>query len=562
MIRVFGRNDRVFSSNGDAVITPLRARVRKEDNGDFYLDLQTDLSYLDYLIEGNILVANTPQGDQPFRVRNIQRTKDKISLRAYHVYYDTMNYLIKDTFIVDRNCGDALDTLCRAAGADNEFSTLSDILTIDSYRCVRTSLFDAIKVILERWGGHLVRDGFTIAIRSNIGSDNGVTVRYKKNLKDITCEENWDDVVNFLLPVGQGGILLNALDSNASVYVEAGDTVTEPRYKAMNFTQDIDEEQFYVDGVLDEDAYTAAVIEDLRIKAQEYADKHCMPQISYALKADPEVVTDIGDTVEVIDERLGLELTTNVTAYEYDCIQKRYTLVEFGNFNTLSGLVDSITEAASRDTDAKVEATRVTLTNKLEAATGRIWNAMSNSNVIYDGDKILVVDRLPKEDAQYCILINSGGIGFSSTGINGVFNSAWTIDGQLDMQAIDVLNLTASLIRGGVLKLGGIDNTSGVLELYDEGNSLIGVMDKNGLRMYGQDGSYVVMNNDVGFAGYDSLNNKIYWADADEFHMKKSVVEEEITLCGKVRFIPITVTQSGVVVNDGIGLIASPSGGS
>ena len=39
------------------------------------------------------------------------------------------------------------------------------------------------------------------------------------------------------------------------------------------------------------------------------------------------------------------------------------------------------------------------------------------------------------------------------------------------------------------------------------------------------------MNTVVGFAGYDRLGNKTFWADKDEFHMRKSVVEEEITLC-------------------------------
>lgn len=40
--------------------------------------------------------------------------------------------------------------------------------------------------------------------------------------------------------------------------------------------------------------------------------------------------------------------------------------------------------------------------------------------------------------------------------------------------------------------------------------------------------------------------------------MKKSVVEEEITLCNKMRFIPITIKDSSEnVVNDGIGLVST-----
>ena len=74
--------------------------------------------------------------------------------------------------------------------------------------------------------------------------------------------------------------------------------------------------------------------------------------------------------------------------------------------------------------------------------------------------------------------------------------------------------------------------------------------------MYGVDGSYIIMNTEVGFAGYDRLNNKIYWVDKDEFHMKKSVIEEEITLCAKMRFIPIEVSDGNTLINDGIGLVS------
>jgi len=68
------------------------------------------------------------------------------------------------------------------------------------------------------------------------------------------------------------------------------------------------------------------------------------------------------------------------------------------------------------------------------------------------------------------------------------------------------------------------------------------------------------MNNDVGFAGYDKNGSKIYWVSGDEFHMKKSVVEEEITLCNKMRFIPITIyNDDGSIKNDGIGLVSTES---
>ena len=284
-----------------------------------------------------------------------------------------------------------------------------------------------------------------------------------------------------------------------------------------------------------------------------------MPKINYTLKANLKKMTDIGDIIEVIDEDLGINLLTNVIKYNYDCILEKYIEVEFGNFKKgLSNLVSTVNTSAAQIATEKVEAVKVTLNNDLQQATNKIWNTLGNSYVIYEGDKILVVDKLPKEQATNVIMINNGGIGFSHTGINGVFNSAWTIDGTLNMQAINVINLTANLIKGGTLKLGSENNQSGVFELYDNANNLIGQLDKMGLKMYGVDGSYVLMNNEVGFAGYDRLGNKLYWVDQDEFHMKKGVIEEEITLCSKLRFIPITLDDgNGNITSDGIGLVSS-----
>jgi hypothetical protein len=252
---------------------------------------------------------------------------------------------------------------------------------------------------------------------------------------------------------------------------------------------------------------------------------------------------------------------TNVIAYEYDCILGKYTEVEFGNFKqTLSGLVGNIQTTTEKLVEEKTDAVRIVLDENLKTATDRIWSVLGDSYVIDEGDKILIVDSLPKETAQYVIMLNSAGIGFSNTGIEGTFNSAWTIDGTLDMQQINVINLTANLIKGGTLKLGSNLNEDGILEVYDSQNNLIGVLDKDGLRMYGIDGSYVLMNSDVGFAGFDRNGTKIYWVSQDEFHMRKSVVEEEITLCNKMRFIPITIYDDNQnIVNDGIGLVSVAS---
>ena len=559
MIKLFSSVDDIFTTNGDKIITPKKARVHKADNGDFYLDIETDLSYVNDLVANTILVVNTPQGNQAFRVTNPQKTKTKLIIKAWHIFYDTKNYLIADSYVVDKSCGDALDHLNMATDNQSPFTTISDISTINSYRCVRKSLYEAVQTVIERWGGHLYRDNFTFGVKASLGQDNGVTVRYAKNLKDITCTENWDNVVTKLMPVGKDGLLLDEL------YLYSNTQYTIPYTKTVSFSQDNINQEDYKneDDEVDEDAYQQALIDDLRTKGQEYVDNNCIPKVNYTLKANLDKISDVGDTIQVIDERLNISITTNLISYDYDAILDKYVELEFGNFSpTLQGLVSSITATTEKIVEENNNTLQVILSDELQQASDKIWNALGSSYVIYEGDKILVVDTLPKEDATNVIMINNGGIGFSQSGINGPFASAWTIDNVLNMEQINVINLTADLIKGGTLKLGSALNQNGILEIYDETNTLIGVLNKDGLKMYGVDGSYVLLNNEVGFAGFDRLDNKIYWVSQDEFHMKKSVIEEEITLCNKMRFIPITITENNAIVNDGIGLVSVLGGGS
>ena len=289
MIKLFSQIDKSFNSNGNKVIIPTKAKVHKEDNGSYYLDLETGLEYINDIVAGNIIVANTPQGEQAFRISNVTATRIKISAKCYHVFYDTKNYLIEDSYVVDKNCNDALDHLNNATSDTSPFNTLSDVNDTNSYRCVRKSLYEAINVLLDRWGGHLVRDNFNIQIREQIGQDNGVTVRYAKNLKNITCETNWENVVTKLLPVGKDGILLNALDEEANIYVTSSIEYDIPYTKTVSFEQDINAEDYTDDdGELDEEAYKQALINDLYNQAINYINTNDIPKVNYTLKANLE----------------------------------------------------------------------------------------------------------------------------------------------------------------------------------------------------------------------------------------------------------------------------------
>ena len=323
----------------------------------------------------------------------------------------------------------------------------------------------------------------------------------------------------------------------------------KPYTKTVSFTQNLPEDEYKVDGELDEEAYNNALIQDLKTQAIEYVRTNCIPKINYSVKANIDNVTDVGDTIEVYDERLNINLMTSVISVKWDCIQKRYTEVNFGNFSSkLKNLITettSVTKKEVKDTVNNEVVPQVEV--KLQEAFSNIWGALDKSYCIYDGDQILIVDALPKEEAKNCIRFNSAGIGFSKNGINGTFTSAWTIDGTLNMQSINVINLVADMIKGGTLKLGNVSAQQGRLELYDEANALIGEMNASGLTMYAKDGSYLKINNEVGFAGYNKNGEKIYWADGEIFSTKKFVANDEVTIGGKIRILPIkTGTHNGI----------------
>lgn len=555
MLRIFSPTDKTYTTNGDKVIQPLKATVRKEDNDAYYLDLTCGTEYLPWIKSGNIIVADTPQGAQPFRILNPEITHTKITCKCNHIFYDSANYLIADSYVVDSTCNQALDHLNTATEPKSPFKTISDINTISSFRCVRKSLYEAITTVLERWGGHLVRDGWTIGIRQSIGADNGVVVRYGKNLKSIEASYDWSDVCTKILPEGANGLLLNALDGKQSIYMESSTQYDIPYCKTVQFSQsDIKQEDYKTpDGKHnDETAYKRACLADLRQQAQKYLNENCVPKVNYKMSANLEKVTDIGDTIEVIDERMGLDMMTNVISFEFDCIQQRYTSIEFGTFKqTLSGLMGTVQQTATDAAQAVNSSIVTTVNDRLNESENKINNLYGGSYVIYDGEQILVVDSLPKESAHNVLRINSAGIGFSSSGIDGSFTSAWTIDGTLNMQDINVINLVADLIKGGTLTLGGQDNGNGVMLVKSAAGATLGRMDNGGLTMWATDGSHIVVSAANGLTGYDSANRITYTARNGVFSMRNGYIEEGLAVGGKLKIVPVASGD-----NNGVAFVA------
>lgn len=553
MIKVYDATEKLFNNNGIKALQPLFAEITKADNSDYYVELEDVLDNLEYYQKGLIISVPTPKswGDQAFqcfRCDNPIVKNNRISCKAWHISYDSENYVINSATATEKNCNDALNHYNDNTDTPSPFTVISDISLLKTTVMEKASLFDAFTALIssDNYGGHWYRDNFTFGIMSSIGEDRGVVLAYNKNITDIKVEENWDNVCTKILPYVKDGDTVITLDS---VYAELGDNpYAIPYTKTVEFKYEAQEGEVASKSIDEWKSW-------LHNQAIQYLEENKLPKINCSVSAKLDNVSDVGDRIlirhpSITDHRF--EIPAEVISIKYDAIRGRYTSIEFGNFKKeIRNLTQEVATIARIDSDKKIDDTKNLLQAQLEASTASINSVLSESFVIHSGNEILVVDKLPKEEAVYCIKINSAGIGFSTTGIYGTFTSAWTIDGTLNMQAINVINLTASLIKGGTLKLGGVNNASGTFELYDNANKLMALMDRTGLTVYATNGDYVKLNAEVGFAGYNKNDTKIYWADGDVFRMKNAEVENEIKIAGKIKIVPVSTDE-----NVGVGFVA------
>lgn len=483
MISMYESSENSFNHNGLKILHPKKCEVFKEDNGDYYIELEDSTDNISYYQANMIIKCPTPfpEGSQLFRIVNPEIKNNYIYVKAKHIYFDTKNYIIFDNYIVDKNCNYALNHLNSNTDKLSPFTTTSNINTLSTFRCVRNSLEEAINTVIERWGGHLVRNNFNISILDEVGADRGIQIKYYKNLKELKVNENWDDVVTKILPVGKNGLLL------PEKYIELEEELYDiPFTKVISFDQELERDDYSSD-----EEYTNALITDLRNKATVYLEDNKLPKVNYSLSANLDYITDVGDTVYLEHPKIKLALKINVISVKYDVIAQRFKNIEFGNFkNSLKSLIQNVNKVASDTAKAESEKVKTVLQEDLKQSTDLLWSVLNKGYVINEENRILIVDKLPINEAQNCLLFNYLGIGFSNTGVNGTFTSAWRIDGTLDMQNINVINLTADLIKGGVLRLGGINNNNGLLELYNENSEKLASIDKNGL-IFGNENSKI-----------------------------------------------------------------------
>lgn len=158
-----------------------------------------------------------------------------------------------------------------------------------------------------------------------------------------------------------------------------------------------------------------------------------------------------------------------------------------GTIATLSGSTAKAQAEMSAYVQQIANSTSKEINQKVNNATQLISGGLGGYVVIGRSDngqpeEILIMDAPAKENAVNVIRLNKNGIGFSTSGYNGVYKNAWTIDGNLLADFITSGTMYADRIKGGTLTLGGASNQNGVFKILDGSGKEIGLWNKDGLQ--------------------------------------------------------------------------------
>lgn len=569
---LFAPGETVFTNNGiGRLADAIRCDVTEERNGIYELELEYPINGIHYEdIEISAIICAIPSdgsAPEPFRIYKITKPISGIvTVSAEHISYQ-LNYIPVMPYTAE-NCIDALNGLVTNAAETCPFTFYTDKQITGTWTnpepaSIRDRLGGSDGSILERFKGEYKFTGYDVWLYTNRGTDSGVTIRYGKNLTDLTQEENIENTYTGICPFWKSTDEDNpALVTLPEKVLHSANAANYPyqRTLPLDLSDRFDEEP---------------TENELRAAANAFLDANDIgvPEVNISISfialwqtdeyADfaPLERINLCDTLTVEFPALGVSAHAKVIQTVYDTLTERYKTLEIGDAK--SNLGDTIVQISEQQTEEAITqaqtAFNTDISNAFDMFSGALGgHVVLNTNADGQINEILIMDTDNKATAVNVIRANAAGIGFSQNGYNGPFNSVWKINGTFDASQANFIGLTASMIRGGILDLGSVSNVSGILRVYDEYNALIGQLDKNGLKMFGQDGSYVLLNNQVGFSGYDRNDNRIYWVDGQEFHQRKSVVEEEITLCGLMRFIPLTLYDGGGnITNEGIALVSS-----
>lgn len=338
IVIIFEQDEQNFDTIGLGMLVPNSGVVYEEFNGDFTLTFQHpyDASGKWTRIEiDRIVLAETPRGRQPFRIYYYKPTMNGIEVQARHLFYDLLDNICESVAYSGSAQG-AMDAIKEGLSVPMPFTFYTDI-SCDTGG-IGCTMDNPVSLLLkEEWdnnegetksffyfyGGELKRDFFNVSMLESLGSDRGVFIVYRKNLVGLEVTEDISDVATRIYPIGKDGLALDGqyIDSQ---YVN---NYAYPKVKVIEDTKaesqsDLREiaENFFAEG---------GDIPKVNIKV-DFIDLSQTEE--YKNYANLEKVF-LGDTVTVVNQKMGFSKKAKIISYEFDVILGRYNKIELGDFS-------------------------------------------------------------------------------------------------------------------------------------------------------------------------------------------------------------------------------------
>lgn len=464
--KLFAEAATEFNTNGIGTLSDaISCTVTEERNGMFELELvypSTGQHYED--IKNRAIIAVIPCKDasiQPFRIYQISRPiGGRVTINARHIGYD----LAKNTampFSIQASstaCNDTLQALKANAVETCPFTFWTDVETMSSYTqlipsTIRQRLGGIEGSVLDQFGGEYEWDKFTVKLHSHRGSDLGVKLRYGTNITDLTQDEIIAETVTGVVPYwsNMDGTQVITLPEKA-VYSQYADRYSSRLTIPLDFSGQYQE---------------APDISTIRAAAEAYITQHNLGvptvsvKVSFVNLADTLEYEDMRslqsvhlcDTLTVQFEKLGIDTKAKVAAYKWNVLTEQYDEITVGSLKSslATTLNDQNTTTVAAIDEAKAQA-GIAINNAtawLSSGDGFIVAVKGENG---EWKELLAMDRDDPQIAENVMKLNSQGLGGSSNGIGGPFESAILSDG----------TIVAARIKTGILSDGYVNPDTGL----------------------------------------------------------------------------------------------------
>ncbi len=311
---------------------------------------------------------------------------------------------------------------------DIEISGNIDILV--NCNLWQTSLGDYLEELQALYGNCEVRKkGFMISLVNKVGRDYPVyEVNYGVNLISNTISEEYL-VYKGVLGKGYNGILGDIQYTNK---VKSGMTKVVQYKVRLRDDQEDDESYIYYDT---EEQCKQALNELAKKEVENLSDIVVTYDTKYLDLATVEesnttekTFLEVGDVVNTKIDKYNLNINTRVFEFIYDGMVEEIEDVTLSNADIGSLKVPTL-NSVSKEVENKPSREEVTSTTRKEISD--FINAGFGGYVMIYKDEIYIMDSPKKENAVKCLRINMNGIAGSTTGWQGPYNVAITVDGQI-----------------------------------------------------------------------------------------------------------------------------------